>query len=128
MRNVKTLLGLGIVAVLVSSATLAFAQRPKEAGKSPQGPPDFVLEAWESGEAPVPPQDGPPTWVVEAWESGERPRAGGFGPPAWVVERHRMAAELGLPGPPPAVIEAWENGEGFDLPGPPEFVWEILGL
>ena len=128
MRNVKTLLGLSIIAVLLGSAALALGQRPKEPGETPQGPPDFVLEAWESGEAPVPPQGGPPAWVIEAWQNGERPDAGGFGPPAWVVERHRMAAELGLPGPPAEVIEAWENGEGFDLPGPPDFVLELLGL
>ena len=116
MRSFRPLIGVGITIGVISSAAVVFAQRPEDAGESRQDPPSFVLEAWESGEAPVPPQTGPPTWVVDAWKSGEHPRASGeFGPPAFVVERHRMAQELGLPGPPPEIIGAWENGEGFDL-------------
>lgn len=127
MRNVNPVLGLGIVVVLASTAALVLAQRSEIGAGPQQGPPDFVLETSESGEAP----DGPPAWVVEAWQNGEQPGTdvdGEFGPPAWVVERHRRAAELGLPGPPAEVIEAWKNGEGPDLPGPPDFVLDLLGM
>lgn len=131
MKNVNPLLGLGIVMVLGSSAAFVLAQRPVEAEGSPQGPPNSALEAWESGDGALADQNGPPTWVVEAWQNGEHPGAnpgGEFGPRPWVVERHRRAAELGLPGPPAEVIEAWQNGEESDLPGPPDFVLDILGM
>lgn len=102
----KSFLGIGVVVALTCSAALVLAQRPEHV-EAEQGPPAFVVEAWETVEAPVVPENGPP---------------------AWVQARHAMAQELGLPGPPPEIIEAWQNGEGFDLPGPPDFVLELLGL
>jgi len=68
---------------------------------------------------------GPPGWVVQAWENGERAQPTVM--PWWVKARLEMARELGLPGPPQEVFDAWERGEGFDLPGPPDFVLELLG-
>ena len=70
---------------------------------------------------------GPPEWVVEAWVNGERLRRPA-GPPPWIGARREIAKELGLLGPPPEVIKAWENGKGFDLPGPPAFVLDLLGF
>ena len=123
----KSFLGFGVIIALACTAALVLAQRPEHV-EAVQEPPAFVVEAWERGEAPVP-ENGPPAWVIESWTNGEHLRAGGgFGPPKWVQERHVMGQELGLPGPPPEVIEAWQNGEGFDLPGPPDFVLDLLGL
>ena len=89
------------------------------------GPPAWVIEAWESGEVPMPPANGPPSWVVDAWRNGDGPQRPA-GPPAWIPARQEMAKELGLPGPPAEVIEAWKNGDGFDLPGPPDFVLDLF--
>ena len=89
------------------------------------GPPAWVVKAWETGEEPMVPEVGPPVWIVEAWQSGER-LPGPHGMPPWIARRHAMAVELGLPGPPAEVIEAWENGEGADLPGPPQFILDLL--
>ena len=124
MRNMKRVIGLGVVLVICSTA-LVFGQRPEGAG---YGPPSWVLEAWETGEDPVVPVDGPPAWVVDAWANGEHPRANGmFGPPAWVVGDSDSAD-----GPPAWVVDAWANGEhprgnggGF---GPPDFVLDLLGF
>ena len=69
---------------------------------------------------------GPPSWVVRAWQSGERTQLAEIMPP-WVKAKLEMARELGLPGPPQEAFDAWESGEGFDLPGPPDFVLELLG-
>lgn len=86
------------------------------------------LTAWESGEAQIPPPaDGPPIWVIEMWQNGEWP-VRPTGPPAWIRTRQEIALDLGLPGPPAEVLEAWQNGEGFSLPGPPDFVFELLGF
>ncbi len=122
-KSIRVLPALAFVVGTVAISVNAHAQKPAQAG----GPPAWVLEAWESGEAPVVPENGPPAWVVEAWQNGERPVRPN-GPPPWIAARHEMAKELGLPGPPSEVIEAWENGEGFDLPGPPDFVLDLLGF
>ena len=129
MRNPKSinvLLTLAFVAgIAVISADVNAQEKPAEAEKA--GPPAWVLEAWESGEALVVPANGPPAWVVEAWQNGERPQRP-VGPPPWITARHEMARELGLSGPPAEVIEAWQNGEGFELPGPPDFVLDLFGF
>lgn len=91
------------------------------------GPPEWVVEAWETGNPPVVPESGPPAWVVEAWSKGEAPQRPD-GMPPWVARRHAMAKEMGLPGPPDEVLEAWENGDGESLPGPPDFVRELFGF
>ena len=128
MRKLMSIQSLCVVLIVVSTNSLT-AQRKQDA---PYGPPSWVVDAWISGGSPVAPIDGPPAWVVEAWESGEHPRVAGkgksFGPPAWVAARHKRAAELGLPRPPSEVIEAWKNGNGADLLGPPDFVWDLLGM
>lgn len=121
MRNSKLIVLAFLIGTVAVSAN-ADAQKPAQAG-----PPAWVIEAWESGDAPVVPANGPPAWVVEAWQNGvqsTRPD----GPPPWIAARHSLALEIGLPGPPPEVIQAWENGEGFDLPGPPNFVLDLLGF
>jgi len=121
----KVIMALTLLTMAIPA--VAFSQeRPADVGRR-GGPPAWVIEAWESSEAPVPPANGPPAWVVEAWMNGERPQRP-TGPPPWIAARHEMAKELGLPGPPPEVIKAWENGEGFDLPGPPDFVLDLLGF
>ncbi len=90
------------------------------------GPPDWVVEAWETGEDPVVPEDGPPEWIIESWKSGDRQTGLRSGPPPWVRGAHAKAQERGLAGPPAWVVEAWENGEGQTLGGPPEWVLEAL--
>ena len=121
---VGTVLAL-VAGIAAISADANAGERPVEAGTSV--PPLWVLEALESGEAPVVPKNGPPAWVVEAWQNGERPQRPA-GPPPWIASRHAIARQLGLPGPPPEVIDAWQNGDGADLPGPPEFVFEWFGF
>ena len=106
-RNVQRMLVFALVAGLGSSATLLSAQAPSDAENSVQGPPE---------------------WVLQAWQTGERPERSNFGPPEWVLQRHAYAAELGLPGPPLEVLDAWQNGLGFELPGPPSFVIDLLQL
>lgn len=126
MKSINVWLVLAFVtSVAAVSSNVKAQERPGEVG--PPGPPAWVIESWESGEAPVIPANGPPAWVVRAWESGERPTRPS-GPPPWVAARHEMALELGLPGPPDEVIEAWKNGEGADLPGPPGIVFDLLGF
>ncbi len=118
----------GIAMVLVTAAITmssdANGQQPTEKPAA-AGPPTWVLDAWETGETPTPPAYGPPSWIVEAWQSGEQPSQPA-GPPPWIVARQGFAKEIGLPGPPVEVLEAWENGEGFNLPGPPEFVFDLF--
>ena len=126
MRNTKSigaLLALAVVAGIAAFSVDANAQ--EKPAETEAGPPAWVLEAWESGEAPEVPVNGPPAWVVEAWKNGDRPQRPA-GPPPWIARRHEMARELGLSGPPAEVIAAWENGEGFELPGPPDFVLDLL--
>ncbi len=129
MRKMKLIFGLLAVALVVgvvaTSADTNAQERPAEAGAP--GPPAWVIQSRESGEAVVVPENGPPAWVVEAWQNGER-RGHQGGPPPHVAARHEMAKKLGLPGPPAEVIEAWENGEGRSLPGPPDFVLDLLGF
>lgn len=129
MRNTKSINVLLTLAFVAGTAVVSKDANAQERPAQPEaaGPPAWVLEAWESGEAPVAPANGPPSWVVEAWQNGERPQRP-VGPPLWIARRHEMAKELGLPGPPAEVIEAWENGEGFDLPGPPDFVLDLFGF
>jgi hypothetical protein len=119
MRKIMLgLLAVGLMSMAVPAKAQAF------------GPPSWVVEAWESGEM-TPRENGPPAWVIEAWGNGEGPAGAGRpagGPPRWIAERQGIARELGLPGPPAEVIEAWENGKGFDLPGPPKFVLDLLGF
>ena len=107
--------------VLLACSTFAAAQEgPPD---RPFGPPAEVVAAWEAGEGHLLP--GPPEWVVEMRGGGsERPA----GPPPWVAARQAFAEEIGLPGPPAEVTGAWENGEGEFLPGPPAFVFELLGM
>ncbi len=114
-----------LLSAFVITALAADARADERIGN--QGPPSWVVDAWEAGTTPVVPEVGPPAWVVEAWRTGERP-VRQAGPPPRVAARHRRAQELGLPGPPPEVLKAWENGYGSELPGPPEFVLELLGF
>lgn len=125
-KSIGVLVAMAFVAGIAAFSTHANGQE-QPAKPEAAGPPEWVLEAWETGEAPVVPAIGPPAWVVEAWENGERPQRLA-GPPPWIAKRHEMAKELGLPGPPTEVIEAWENGEGFEFPGPPDFVLDLLGF
>jgi len=111
---------------LVAVSTQTNAQEPTSR-PAHDGPPAWVLDAWETDEAPIVPVNGPPSWVVEAWANGEM-RERPVGPPPWITARHEMAKEIGLPGPPAEVLDAWSSGNGFDLPGPPSFVLDILGL
>lgn len=121
-----SLLALALVTATIAISSDANGQE-REVRPATTGPPAWVLDALESGDAPEPPAYGPPAWVVEAWQSGERP-ARPMGPPEWVLARQEIATERGLPGPPAAVLEAWQNGDGFSLPGPPEFVFELFGF
>lgn len=126
LKSICALMVLALVACTSGSSVDANAEDHRRQGEQ-NGPPAWVVEAWETGEAPIVPEAGPPAWVVEAWQDGERPQRP-TGPPPWVAARHEMAKELGLPGPPPEVVEAWENGEGFDLAGPPDFIRDLLEL
>lgn len=126
MRSTMTFYGLLMLALATGAITLSTDANAQEKPDN-AGPPVWVVDAWVSGVSPVAPVSGPPAWVVEAWQNGEMPQRP-LGPPAWVAARHEIAKELGLPGPPPEVLEAWKNGEGNDLPGPPSFVLDILGL
>lgn len=121
-----SLLAMALVTATIAISSDAIGQERADRPAT-DGPPAWVLDAWESGDSPEPPAYGPPAWIVQAWQSGERP-AQPMGPPAWVLARQEMAKELGLPGPPAEVLEAWQNGEGFSLPGPPEFVFELFGF
>jgi hypothetical protein len=107
--------------VLLTVATTTQAQENDT--ERPFGPPPEVIAAWESGEGHLLP--GPPAWVIEM-RYGKAQEAGGM--PPWVAARHARAAELGLPGPPTEVIEAWQKGEGESLPGPPDFVLDVLEM
>ena len=90
----------------------------------PFGPPAEVIAAWENGEGDALP--GPPEWVI-AMRGGDDAARSGM--PPWVAARHERAwPKSACPGPPPEVIEAWENGEGDSLPGPPQFVLDILAM
>lgn len=121
--SIRGLLMLALVTGVIALSPDAKAQeRPENAG-----PPAWVIDAWESNNTPVASVVGPPAWVVEAWQNGEMPQRPS-GLPVWVMARQDMAKELGLPGPPPEVLQAWKDGEGFDLPGPPSFIFDILGL
>lgn len=109
-------LGLGLAVQAGMNGAVA-DERPGD------GPPDFIRQAWERGEAPVIPENGPPAWVVEAWQNGEMPVAG---PPPFIQVRLERAQALGLQGPPAEVVEAWESGNGENLPGPPAWVLDML--
>ena len=100
-------------------STVAVADEPAR----PFGPPAEVVAAWEAGEGDLLP--GPPAWVLQM-RSRDGERSSGM--PPWVAAMHERAAEIGLPGPQPEVIDAWENGEGEFLPGPPQFVLDILAM
>lgn len=102
-----------------------FAKAQETSGK-PFGPPAEVIAAWENGEGHLLP--GPPAWVLEMRQvrGSAQPQADQSGMPPWVAKRHVMAQQLGLGGPPAEVIEAWQSGMGFDLPGPPEFVLDLM--
>lgn len=97
-KSIGVLVAMAFVAGIAAFSTHANGQEQPAKPKA-AGPPEWVLEAWETGEAPVVPAIGPPAWVVEAWENGERPQRP-TGPPPWIAKRHEMAKELGLPGPP----------------------------
>lgn len=125
-NSVCALLALSMVTCTIGSSADANADDYGRQGEQ-DGPPKWVIEAWETGEAVIVPTDGPPAWVVDAWRSGDRPERP-VGPPPWIAARHEMAKELGLFGPPRDVIDAWQNGEGFELPGPPDFVRDLLGF
>ena len=128
LRSVCDVAGMAAAMSIMTESTVGAADgSPTQQDRPAGGPPEWVVEAWKMGEAPVVPDSGPPAWVVEAWSNGERPQRPS-GVPPWVARRHTMAKELGLPGPPDEAIEAWENGEGTDLPGPPSFVREMLGF
>ena len=106
MRNLKLIKGLGVLVVMTATA-LAFTPQRQGQDAAEFGPPSWVLDAWETGEEPVVPENGPPDWVVDAWTDGDHPRAnGGFGPPPWVFNLEQRDTF----GPPAWVIEAWENG------------------
>ncbi|TWU04758.1 hypothetical protein [Stieleria varia] len=117
-------IALALVAAAITMSSDANGQQPTEKPAA-AGPPAWVLDAWATGEVPIPPADGPPAWVVEAWQNGEQPSRP-MGPPPWSGARQEFAKEIGLPGPPVEVLEAWENGEGFSLPGPPDSVFELI--
>ncbi|MEZ6116505.1 MAG: hypothetical protein R3C28_08020 [Pirellulaceae bacterium] len=128
MNLKQIILAIGLVTAMSGSAAWAQAPANKPDGIiRPFGPPDFVIQAWETGELPQASQAGPPAWVIESWASGQRPTAVARKAPEQIQQRHAKAAEAGLPGPPAEVIEAWKNGNGWDLPGPPAFILEWLG-
>lgn len=124
MQATKSMRGVLVLAMATGTIGLSGDTIAQEIPAN-AGPPAWVVEAWESGNAPVVPVDGPPAWVVEAWQNGEMPQRPS-GPPAWVVARQEMANELGLPGPPPEVRQAWEDGVGFELPGPSSFIFDLI--
>ena len=113
---------LSSVALLVLTMTTA-SQAQENAPERLFGPPPQVIAAWENGDDDVLP--GPPAWVVEM-RYGHLQEAGGV--PPWIAARQAQAAVIGLPGPPPEVIETWHNGQGEFLPGPPDFVLDVLEL
>lgn len=106
-------------AALLTLGTIAVAEESIQ----PLGPPAEVVAAWEAGSGDL--LASPPEWVI-AMRSGDSERSAAM--PPWVAARLARAAEIGLPGPPPEVIEAWENGEGEVLPGPPQFILELLEM
>ncbi len=60
MKSIRTVLAL-VAGVAAISANANAQEKPAEAEKA--GPPKWVPEAWESGEAPVVPANGPPAWA-----------------------------------------------------------------
>ena len=116
-----------LLSTVVAAMCLAplFAKAQESSGQ-PFGPPAEVIAAWENGEGHLLP--GPPAWVLEMRQARELSRADVGVMPPWVAKRQAMAQQIGLDGPPPEVIQAWQNGDGFDLPGPPEIVIDLLRM
>lgn len=119
----KRILFSGVAAALCLAPVLATAQESKEPAF---GPPPEVIEAWQEGNGDSLP--GPPAWVFEMRQGGGFAQAELGDMPPWVARRHAMATQLGIGGPPTEVTEAWQNGEGFDLPGPPRFLLDLMQM